>query len=159
MKRVLDVNGGWVFSSFPHLYPRCEFPTIYIRIHIHILPMNLWAPYLFRLLTFSFTRSFCHSDTHTHTHSSSHCQQKIMFYLSIQLLCIKTYDYFFAFDIPTFRYSITWQKQGANAFWFIDLYSIFYDCCCCWLLCVCVYFFAAPPASILISFWLSVYCF
>lgn len=63
-----------------------------LYIHTHFTH-EFMVPYLFRPLTFSFPRSFRHSDKHTHF--STDCQQKIMFYLSIQLLCIKTYDYFF----------------------------------------------------------------
>lgn len=117
MKRVTDVNGisfFLCFGIFTHAtFQRYTFyPWIYGLIFVQVFDF-------FR------SRSFCHSDTLSYTFQPIAKKKYTMFYLSIQLLCIKTYDYFL-FDIPTFRYSITWQKQGANAFWFIDLYSIFY---------------------------------
>lgn len=85
MKRVIDVNGGWFLSSFFFLFDISNSRRQLLTIYSH----EFMVLYLFRPLTLPFSRSFCHSVKHTD------CQQKIMFYLSIQLVCIKTYDYFF----------------------------------------------------------------
>lgn len=94
--------------------------------------------------------------THTYTHFSTDWQQKIMFYLNIQLLCIKTYDYFL-FDISILD-SLT-ETRGKRSLIYRLILNILWPLL---LLLVAMFlraFLLRSPASMLISFWLSVYCF
>lgn len=109
---------------------RCEchisFVSAYFQRYTYNTHVGTFYPWIYdpafvQAFYLLFDRSFNRSSTFLH--SLTDCQEMLV-YLSIQLLCHKTYDYYF-FDVPTFRYLITWQKQRASAFWFIDLYSIF----------------------------------
>lgn len=127
MKRVIDVNGGWFLSSFFFLFDISNSRRQLLTIYTH----EFMVLYLFRPLTLSFPRSFCHSVKHTD------CQQKIMFYLSIQLLCIKTYDYFFVrhSDISILD-NLTETRGKCLLIYRLVLNILWLLLCCCCYVCI-----------------------